>query len=114
MDEDNDNDLLRKTYALVKENNRLLRKARRGSWYGLFFKLLFWGVMIGIPAWLYFTVLQPILQQGMGVLEQVQNVAGQVQNATDGAGIQTGQVKSLLKTINSIPGLDVLKQIGEQ
>ncbi len=93
-------DLLERTYALAKENNRLLKKLRHGTWIAFVFKLLFWAVMLGIPLWMYFTVLQPIIQQGMGVLEQVQGVTGQ-------AGIQTDKIDELLK---AMPSLDVLKQ----
>ncbi len=106
--EDNDNNLLRRTYAIAKENNALLKKARRGTWVGLIFKLLFWGVMLGIPVWMYFTVLQPILQQGMGVLEQVQNATGQVQNVTGKAGTTAAQVDGILQ---AVPGLELLKQL---
>jgi len=102
MDEDRDN-LLEQTYALTVENNRLLKKMRRGSRIGLVFKLVFWAVMLGLPIWMYFTILEPMLQQGMGVLQQVQGVA-------DMAGTQSQQVKGLL---DSIPGLDLLDQFNQ-
>jgi len=103
--EENREDLLERTYALAKENNRLLKKLRHGTWIGLIFKLLFWAVMLGVPIWMYFTVLQPVIQQGMGVLEQVQGVAGK-------AGVQTDKVQGLLNSLNSIPGMDVFNQLS--
>ncbi len=110
MDIDNE-ELLRRTYALAKENNKLIKKIRRGAIVSGLFRLMFWAVMIGLPIWMYFTFLQPILQQGMNTFEQVQGVVGQVQELSGQAGSQVTEVQGL---IDSIPGLEVLKQLTPQ
>ena len=64
--------------------------------------------MLGVPVWLYFTILQPIVAQGLGVLDQVQSAAGQVQDLTGKTGLQTGQLQELLNSLkSSVPGLDI-------
>ncbi len=94
-------ELLEQTYALAVENNKLLKKMRAGARWGFLFKLLFWIVMLGLPVWLYFTVLQPIIDQGLGVLDQVQDLTGKT-------GLQAGQLQELLNTLkSSVPGLDI-------
>ena len=91
-------ELLQRTYALAKENNKLLKKARHGAWIGFIFKLLFWGAMIGIPIWMYMTVLQPILQQVMPVVGQVQ-------------GLVPGGVSGMQGILDSLPSMDMLNQL---
>jgi len=93
-------ELLQRTYALAKENNKLLKKMRRGAWLGFIVKMI---IFVGIPIWTYFTFLQPILGQAMGMLEQVQGAAGS-------AGATASQVQGLL---NSIPGLGALQNLSQ-
>ncbi len=93
-------ELLQRTYALAKENNKLIKKMRRGAWLGFIIKII---IFIGIPLWTYFTFLQPILGQMMGMVGQVQGVA-------DNAGATASQVQGLL---DGIPGLDALQQLTQ-
>jgi cytoskeletal protein RodZ len=93
MNIDNE-ELLQRTYALTKENNKLLKKLRHSGWISTIFKLLFWAVMIGMPIWMYYTMFQPVLQQGMSALEQVQGVT---------SGIDMNKIQGL---INSLPKID--------
>ena len=93
-------ELLQRTYALAKENNKLIKKMRRGAWLGFIIKMI---IFIGLPLWSYFTFIQPMLGQVMGMVGQVQGVAGQ-------AGQTASQVQGLL---NVIPGLDAIKQISQ-
>ena len=94
--------LLEQTYTLAVENNKLLKKMRTGARIGFVFKLMFWAAMLGVPVWMYFTILQPVIQQSLGALEQVQNVTGVV-------GSQSGQIEKL---INALPNLDILNKLG--
>jgi len=93
-------ELLQRTYALAKENNKLIRKMRRGAWVGFIIKMI---IFIGIPLWSYFTFIQPMLGQVMGMV-------GQVQGATGQAGATAAQVQGLL---DSIPGLGALQQLAQ-
>ncbi len=101
MNIDNE-ELLQRTYALAKENNKLIKKMRRGAWFGFIVKLI---IFIGIPVWSYFTFLQPILDQIIGMVGQMQGVAGQ-------AGVTASQMQGILNNI-SIPGLDTLQQLTQ-
>lgn len=51
-DEDLD-DLVRENLCLAKENNVLLRKIRRAEVLGLWFRVLFFLVVIGVPIFVY-------------------------------------------------------------
>ncbi len=100
-------DLLEQTYALVVENNKLLKKMRAGARWGFLFKLLFWILMLGVPIWLYFNLLQPIIQQSLDALQQVQGAVGQAQDLSNNINLQGVDIQRLLK---SIPNLGTLKQ----
>ncbi len=70
MEIDNE-ELLKRTYALAKENNKLIKKMRRGAWFGFFFKVL---IFVGVPIWGYFTFLQPIIDQIISVASNLPGV----------------------------------------
>jgi hypothetical protein len=100
--------LLEQTYAIVKENNRLLKGMRRSARIGIFFKILFWAAILGVPVWIYFTIAQPIIQQSLDALNQVQTVTGQVQNLPQ---VSTDQLQRLL---DLLPNIDIGAITGEQ
>lgn len=52
-------ELLEQNVALLKENNRLLRKIHRNDMIGLWIRLLWYVLLIGLPFALYFYVLEP-------------------------------------------------------
>lgn len=72
--------LLRKNLELTEENNRLLRKMRRGAIFGGIMKLVWLAVIIGVPVYLYVQFLAPILDQVVGAAQTVQEVGGKVEN----------------------------------
>ena len=45
--------------ALLKENNKLLKKMYRHDMIGLWLKIIWFAIIIGLPFALYFYVLQP-------------------------------------------------------
>ncbi len=53
--------LLEQNIRLTKENNHLLRSMRRAAIYGFIGKILFWIIMLGVPAYLYVSYISPIL-----------------------------------------------------
>ncbi len=54
-------ELLEQNLHIAKENNHLLRSMRRTAVYGFVGKILFWIIILGIPAYLYFSFISPIL-----------------------------------------------------
>ncbi|NQV93447.1 hypothetical protein HQ403_03040 [Candidatus Kaiserbacteria bacterium] len=88
-------DLLKKNFELTKENNKLLRKMRRNALLGGFFKLIWIAVIIGVPVYVYFNFLAPVLDQVLDAAQTVQDVGGKVevlqgelQNQLKGSGIK--------------------------
>jgi hypothetical protein len=97
-------ELLRHTYALAKENNTLLKKIRRGSFISFIFKILFWAAMLGLPLWIYFTFFKPVVDQGLQTYMQVQQMVGQGQETSTKVGEQMLEMKGLL---DAIPGINL-------
>jgi hypothetical protein len=54
--------LLRENHQLMEENNKMLKAMRRAARIGFFFKLLVFILVLGIPTYVYFTVVQPYLE----------------------------------------------------
>ncbi len=54
-------ELLEQNLRLTKENNHLLRSMRRTALYGFIGKILFWIIMLGVPAYLYVSYVSPII-----------------------------------------------------
>src|SRR3989338_885930 len=54
---------LHEIYRLERENNQMLKSLKRRSLWGGIFKLLIYLLALGVPIWLYFTYLYPIVQQ---------------------------------------------------
>jgi hypothetical protein len=82
-------DLLRATYKLAKENNKLLHKLRRGAIIGRILHFLWIAFLIGLPIVLYYYFLQPIVGQFSQVYTGLQDIGGQAPD----------ELKSLLEKI---------------
>ncbi len=54
-------ELLEENIRLAKDNNHMLRSARRAARVGFVGRILFWIVMLGIPTYVYVTYLAPIV-----------------------------------------------------
>ncbi len=53
--------LLEDTFALAKDNHRMLRAVRRHQIIGSFGKVFIWLIVLAIAAYSYFAFLQPLL-----------------------------------------------------
>jgi len=76
---ENDSELLRQTYQLAKENNRMLHAMRRSAFFGGIFKLIIYAALLFIPLWLYMQYLGPQINRMMTVVAQVQGTSQQAQ-----------------------------------
>lgn len=90
-------DLLRKNLELTKENNKLLRKMRRSAIFGGLLKIIWIAIIIGVPVYLYFTFIAPILDQVLGAAQAVQEVGSKVE------GLQ-GQLQNQLQGVQEGSG----------
>ena len=73
-------ELLKKNLELTKENNKLLRKARRGALLGGLFKLVWVVIIIGVTIYAYFNFISPILDKVLNTTRTVQEVGNKVGN----------------------------------
>ena len=55
--------LLRRNLELARENNKLLKKIRRNSMIANIMRLVWWSVIIGVPVFIYYYVLQPYIAE---------------------------------------------------
>jgi predicted PurR-regulated permease PerM len=56
-------DMLREIYRLSRENNQMLHSIKRHAFWGTILKIGLYLLALGIPIWLYFTYLSPIVKQ---------------------------------------------------
>ena len=83
--------LLERTYKIVEENNIILRAMRRANRFGIFMKILYWLVIIGISVGVLYS-LQPYLQK-------VTNAFGEAQNALSGINTSIDQAQNVLNSV---------------
>ena len=76
---------LKELLRLTKENNRMLHKMRRNAFWGGIIKfVLYAGVFILAPLWLYATYLAPITEQLLDTYTQVQGTGAKAQAQFEG------------------------------
>lgn len=70
--------LLKATYGMVEENNRILKEMRRWTLIGFWSKVFIWLLVLFLPLYLYSAFLAPWLSgtsmMGLPSLEQIQTV----------------------------------------
>ena len=54
---------LKEIYRLTKENNAMLHSLKRHAFWGGMLRLFLYVLALGVPIWLYFTYLAPVVQQ---------------------------------------------------
>ena len=96
-------ELLKRNLELTEENNRLLRKMRRGAIWGGIFKIVWLAILIGVPVYVYITFLQPILGDVLDTIETVQSAGEQVQGLGDGLG---NQIRGMFEQFKGNGGVD--------
>ena len=82
--EPNHDDLLRETYRLSRENNKMLHAMRRSAFIGGIFKFIFYILILVVaPLWLFNTYLAPMLEQLNETMSQVRGAGSQAQSQFD-------------------------------
>jgi hypothetical protein len=75
MYDDESKRVLRQVLETTKENNKILKKVRRSQTYGSLLRLIFWAIVLGLPIYLYFTILKPIISElGMSLGDIGENI----------------------------------------
>ena len=102
-------ELTERTYELARRNNKMLKAMRRASFFAGIVKIIFWAAALGVPLWLYYNYLQPVMGDLLGAITQLQNVGSQFQQAGSQVhgvtnGIQFEQLKQILE---KVPGINL-------
>jgi preprotein translocase subunit SecY len=79
--------LLKETYELSKENNKMLHSARRSAFIGGLLKMAMYAAFIILPSYFFYTNIVPMLTETANkvntVQEKVQGAAGQAQTISN-------------------------------
>ena len=67
-------------YKLVRENNKMLHAMRRNAFWGGIIKfLLYAGLFVALPWWLYMTYLAPVVGSTLQAVNQIQGTGAKAQ-----------------------------------
>ena len=88
--------MVKESLRISKENNRRIRSIQRGMFVNGIIRLLVWAVVLGLPIFIYFSVLKPYVDGATSTFET----------------IKSGDVGGIQNLI-SIPGLDILQNAIE-
>jgi uncharacterized oligopeptide transporter (OPT) family protein len=94
-------DLLRETYRLTLENNRLLHKMRRSAFWSRWISFIVYGALLVAPIWFYMQYLSPVVDQMYKTVQQVQGTGAQAQAQLTGLQQAWQQFESKLPGFNS-------------
>jgi hypothetical protein len=68
--EPSEKELLDRTYKLARDNNRMLHSMQRSAMLWRIFRILILAVTLGLPIWLYFSYIAPVMEQAQGTSSQ--------------------------------------------
>jgi hypothetical protein len=69
--EQDEKDLLQKTYDLSKENNKILHSIRNSNRWANFFRFIYWVLIIGVSLGAFY-YLQPYVNNILGAYNSIQ------------------------------------------
>lgn len=75
--------LIRENARLTKENNRLLKKLWRAEVFGIWSKVLFAAILIGVPVLIYQYYLSDVIVDLRAMYEGIQQDIDQVKNLSE-------------------------------
>jgi len=70
-------ELLRETYRLTLENNKMLHRMRRNAFWGGLLKFIMYAAFLLVPVWLYMQYLAPVVDQMFKTAQQIQGTGAQ-------------------------------------
>jgi hypothetical protein len=76
-----ENEILKNTYELSKENNKILRGIRRSNRWSLIFRVLYWTLIIGVSVGAFYFI-QPYINTITGAYSNLQDNLDTVKSAT--------------------------------
>jgi hypothetical protein len=86
--------MIRETYRLVQDNNRMLHAMRRSAFIGGIFRFIFWIILLIGPIWFYMTYVYPTTQTLLQQAQKAQGAATNAQNQLQGFENTLNKIKS--------------------
>lgn len=80
---DSDRELLEHTNRLARENYEMLHRMRREAWIGYAVKIVVWLAILGVPVYLYFTFVQPVLGELQNTYQEIGTTTDEAQDLSD-------------------------------
>lgn len=71
--------IIRETYRLAQENNRMLKSMRRSAFWGGILRLAIYAAFLIVPLWFYLSYMAPVLQDMMNTVDQIQGTGARAQ-----------------------------------
>ncbi len=71
--------MMKEILKLTQENNAMLHKMRRGAFMKSIVQIIFYLLLIVIPAYFYFQYMAPMVTQMMTTVQQIQGTGAQAQ-----------------------------------
>jgi flagellar biosynthesis/type III secretory pathway M-ring protein FliF/YscJ len=73
------NDMMKEILRLTQENNKMLHKMRRGAFMKTLLQIVFYVMLLVIPAYIYLQYMAPMVNQMMATVQQIQGTGVQAQ-----------------------------------
>ncbi len=80
----NPDDQMKEILRLSQENNKMLRAMRRGAFIKSLLQLVVYALLLIIPAYFYLQYMQPVVNQLMTTVQQIQGTGAQAQAQFNG------------------------------
>lgn len=84
-------------YEMVRENNHMLKSARRSAFVGTIVKVIWWALILVILPYFTWLYLQPYLNTVLGQYQTVQQKGTAIQDQAQGLQTQISGLTELLK-----------------
>lgn len=84
-------------YEMVRENNHMLKSARRSAFVGNIVKVIWWALILVILPYFTWLYLQPYLNTVLGQYQTVQQKGTAIQDQAQGLQTQISGLTELLK-----------------
>lgn len=72
-----DDQMLRETYRLALENNKMLHRMRRNAFLGGIIRFAVYAALLVVPIWFYMSYLAPIVDKMLDTVQQMQGTGAQ-------------------------------------
>jgi len=86
--------LLRETYRLAQQNNKMLHKIRRNAFWGGIIRIFVYAALLAAPLWFYMSYLAPVVDKMFATVQQIQGTSAEAQAQFSGLQETWKQIQS--------------------